>query len=259
MNTLIRELQLTRLPAWQRELSYRVIASLSKRIARQKHISMTTTTKDRPADPRTKPGKQPERPYPSALAGPSQQVGHLQVGHVMKQFTPKALFDLYCLLPNSDKGAFVKLLGSISTAEVPFVLCNELPLPEKGRFAEMMFEELLWRVFPLLQQTARELIRENPNLSDEQFDKELQERVKQHMDVYNQSISELEKAKLKEARDRKSDPETVRRNVEICNLRKQDPKKWSLGRLAKKYEMAKQSIRKILEEETKWRRLEAKG
>jgi hypothetical protein len=168
----------------------------------------------------------------------------------------ESVTDALTRLP-SDAGRL--RLRSVSTAEVPFVVCNELPLTEQGRFAEMMFEELLWRVFPLLQRTARELIREDPSLSDEQFDKELHERVKQHMDVYNREISELERAKLKEARDRKPDPETVRRNVEICNLRKQDPAKWSLGQLAKKYEMTKQSIKKIIEEESKWRRLEVKG
>jgi hypothetical protein len=164
----------------------------------------------------------------------------------MDQISPPAVYDLYVLLPNEQKGAFIKLLASISTAEVPFLICNELPLPEKARFAEMMFEELLWRVFPLLQQTARKVIRENPDLSDEQFDKELQERVKANMEEYNRAVSELERAKLKEQRDRKSDPEIVRGNVEICDLRRQNEKKWTLGRLAKKFAMAKQSIKKIL-------------
>jgi hypothetical protein len=177
----------------------------------------------------------------------------------METFSPTAVFDLYVLLPEEQKKAFIKLLASVSTAEVPFVICNELSLPEKGRFAEMMFEELLWRVFPLLQQTARNLIREKPDLSDEQFDKELHERVKARMEEYEESISELERAKLKERRDRKSDPATVRRNVEICDLRRRDQAKWSLGRLGKKYGMTKQSVKKILAEETKWRRLAEKG
>jgi hypothetical protein len=56
-------------------------------------------------------------------------------------------------------------------------------------------------------------------------------------------------------RNRKSDPEIVRRNVHICDLRKQDTKKWSLGRLAKDFDLAKSAIQKILREEPKWRRL----
>jgi hypothetical protein len=252
MNALMRQPQLVRFPTWQKELCFRVILGLGDKIAQQEPIAITTAS-GRTVDHRTKLGKLSKRPYPSALAGYSRQVGH-----IMEQFTPKAIYDLYCLLPNDGKAAFIKLLASVSTAEVPFVIANELPLTEKGRFAEMMFEELLWRVFPLLQQTARKLIREEPNLSDEQFDKELHERVKQNMDIYNRDISELERARLKESRDRKSDPETVRRNVEICNLRMQDPKKWSLGRLAKQYEMTKQSIKKIIEDENKWRRLEGK-
>jgi hypothetical protein len=193
-------------------------------------------------------------PYPSAPTGRSRQVGRF-----VEQFTPKALLDLYLLLPNDDKGVFLRLLASECTAEAIFVMANELRLTELGRFSEMMFEELLWRVFPLLEEKARELRKEDPDLSDEQFGKELHERVKQHMEVFNQEISELERAKLKEARDRKSDPDNVRRYVEICDLRRRDPKTWTLGALAKRYDMAKQSIKKIIEQEAKWRRLSGDG
>jgi hypothetical protein len=58
-----------------------------------------------------------------------------------------------------------------------------------------------------------------------------------------------------EARNRRSDPETIRRNVEICDLRKQDRKLWSLGRLAGKYGVTKRAISFVLEEEDKWRQL----
>jgi hypothetical protein len=177
----------------------------------------------------------------------------------VEEFTSQAVFDLYCLLPNDGKIAFVKLLAGMSTADVPFLIVNELPLPEKKRFSDMVFEEAVWQVFPMLQQEARRLLRENPNLDDEQFDKELHERVKQKMELYNREISELERAKLKEQRDRKSDPEIARRNVEICDLRKRDPKKWTLGTLGKKFDLTKQTVKSIIENEAKWRRLAAKG
>ena len=54
------------------------------------------------------------------------------------------------------------------------------------------------------------------------------------------------------------DPETVKRNVEICNLRNEDKKKWSQGRLAKKFNVTDRYIRKVLEEESKWRQILAK-
>lgn len=52
---------------------------------------------------------------------------------------------------------------------------------------------------------------------------------------------------------RKSDPETIRRNVEICDLRRQDSRKWSQGRLAKKYHVTARLIRSVLKNEHKWR------
>jgi len=61
--------------------------------------------------------------------------------------------------------------------------------------------------------------------------------------------------KQKKKRDRANDPETIRQNVEICDLRKEDKKKWSMGQLARKFGMARQSISKILKKEENWRQL----
>jgi hypothetical protein len=62
---------------------------------------------------------------------------------------------------------------------------------------------------------------------------------------------------FKKERDRKSDPEIIKRNVKICDLRKESRKVWTLGRLAKDHEMTRQSIQAILKAEKKWRRLAA--
>ena len=59
-------------------------------------------------------------------------------------------------------------------------------------------------------------------------------------------------------RNRKSDPEIVRRNVEICDRRKQDRKKWSISRLARIYDLSHRNINLILKDEQKWRRLAEK-
>lgn len=60
-------------------------------------------------------------------------------------------------------------------------------------------------------------------------------------------------ADAKEARDRKSDPAIVRRNVEICDLRRLNPKKWSFTTLAKKFDLPKSSIQLIVRTEAEWR------
>ena len=72
-------------------------------------------------------------------------------------------------------------------------------------------------------------------------------------------ISKAEAAKLKAERDRKSDPDTIQRNVEICDLRKQDPKKWSHRMIGRKYALTPQAVAKILKEESKWRQLGAQA
>jgi len=72
------------------------------------------------------------------------------------------------------------------------------------------------------------------------------------------TTEKLAKARVKEDRDRKSNPKTVRRNLKICDLRKQDAGKWTLGRLAKEYGITRQTVVRILNQEAKWRRLAAK-
>jgi hypothetical protein len=174
----------------------------------------------------------------------------------MEKFTARAVFDLYALLSDDDKRTFLKLLGQHCTAEVPFLIVNELPLTERERHSEMIFKEI-WRIFPLMQREARALVRENPDVTDEEIDRRLNEQIKRVMEDYNRAIGELERAKLKDARDRKSDPETIKRYLELLDLRKKDPKHWSLNALAKRFGMTRQSVQQIVKEEAKWRRMGA--
>ncbi len=176
----------------------------------------------------------------------------------MEQLPPKSVFDSYCLLSNDDKRAFIEMLARVSTAEVPFLIAREMPPPEVERFSDMVFKEITWQLFPLLQREARVLAREKPQMSDEDFDREFHDRIKASMENYNKEIAALERAKMKERRDRKSDPETVRRNVEICDRRKQNRKTWSIGKLAHVYKLSHRAITLILRDELKWRRLDQK-
>jgi hypothetical protein len=178
-------------------------------------------------------------------------------GMAIEHCTAKTVADLFSLLPDDEKLVFIDMIASQVTAETAFRMVSRFSLPELERFTEMVRSELLFNLFPVMQDEARRLAREQPRLSDEEFDRLFRERIKQSMETYNKEIYELAAAKLKEQRDRKSDPEIVRRNVEICDLRKQDPKKWSYGMLGKKYDMTKQAIKAILKEESKWRRLTA--
>ncbi|HTU88575.1 MAG TPA: hypothetical protein VMF69_00620 [Gemmataceae bacterium] len=175
----------------------------------------------------------------------------------IESVTPKAVFDLFALLSKEDKKEFLRLIGRCSTAEIPFLITSELPPSERERYSDMVNQQLISLIFPYLLRQARQLAREQPQLSDEEFDKMFDEQIKESMETYDQAIGELAIAKHKEQRDRKSDPEIVRRNMEICDKRKRDKKKWTLGRLARDYEMRRQTIVSILKDEEKWRRLAA--
>ena len=174
----------------------------------------------------------------------------------IEEVTPQALIDLYSLMSDDSQWAFLKLLGGVSLAEAPFLLTSQLTSPEQWRFSEMITgSEMMNRFFLFLQQEARRLARAQPSISDEEFDRQFHEQIKQAIETQAQHVGEAQQAILKQKRDRKSDPETVLRNVKICNLRKQDQKKWSYRRLAREFKMTPQAIGLVLKGEAKWRRL----
>jgi len=175
----------------------------------------------------------------------------------MSAFTPKTLCDAYIQLTPMERNEFLHLLGKISVAEVPWVIVSEFNELEAKRFSDIMFSEIYWRFYPSLEREARQMARANPGMSDEEFEKKFHEHIKEQKEHYDHELSALATAQLKASRDRKSDPEIILRNVKICDLRKQDKRKWSQGRLAKEFHVTARAIRKILHEEQKWRRMEA--
>ncbi len=177
----------------------------------------------------------------------------------MEPCTPAFLFSLYRLLTPEQQIDFLKLVASISTAKEPLMMIDEMPRRERRKFTDLTTAKVVEGTLPLLVRTACKLVRENPRLLTEPYEQELERSFREWGDAAAREISAMEREQLKEQRDRKSRPETIKRNVEICDLRKTDPKKWSLGMLGKKFHITKQAIKKILEEESKWRRLAVEG
>jgi hypothetical protein len=128
------------------------------------------------------------------------------VEHHVDRCTPQVLFDLYCLLSDEHKREFLKLLGTVSTAEAPFLLVGKLSVTEQFRFSQLVFSQLLKQYLPVFEAEARKIAREDANISDAEFDKLLHERVKQIVEYQVNAIAELERAQIKQQRDRKSDP-----------------------------------------------------
>jgi hypothetical protein len=169
--------------------------------------------------------------------------------------TTGAVFDLYLLLSEDGRREFLRRLANISDAPVLFQFFRDMTVPERVRFSEMVSGTLARDLLPLLVKQAVEIARADPHISDEEFARRIEADSMRTLDRNNASLLAIDRAQVKEKRDRKSDPETIRRNVEICDLRKQDPKKWSYRRLARQFKITPQAIGLILKGETKWRRL----
>src|SRR4051812_42169289 len=104
--------------------------------------------------------------------------------HVMELASPKAVFDLYCLLSNDDKCAFIRLLGQSSTAESARLHMSNLSHKEQARFAEMMLPEFAETVYPVVLQAACQVARSQPNLTgtelQEAADRAVKEKLEEH-------------------------------------------------------------------------------
>ena len=174
---------------------------------------------------------------------------------MIEQPTPRAIFDLYTSLSDEDKVAFLRLLGRTMSVQGFAVVFDSMPILLQLEWAARFQRQFIADVLPGLLLDAIRAGREYPQAEEPELAKLAQQKSAE----FHEHIRALVEARVKQARDRKSDPEIVRRNVEICDLRKQDRQKWSLGMLGKKYDLTKQAIKKILEEEDKWRRLAGEG
>ena len=171
----------------------------------------------------------------------------------MEQFTPKAIFDLFILLSHESQTTFLKLLAGSSLAEVPLIIAANLSEVERRRFGQIEFTHAVDMMMPFLLTKAVELARDHPKVSDQRLLELLSERVKTFAEDFARQASEMERRKLKDKRDRKSDPATIRRNVEICDRRKRDRKKWSLGMLAKHFKISIRAVTLVISAEIEWR------
>jgi hypothetical protein len=175
----------------------------------------------------------------------------------VERITPQSLCDLYAMLPVEETHTFCRLMGDISDADIPIIITSRLNTLEQFRYSKKFFQNLAGIVLPFLLREAIKLAKEMPQASIDQLEGILQEQIKQSWEQQTRAIKKLEQAQLKQQRDRKSDPETIRRNVKICDLRVQDKKLWSLARLAKEFRVTKRAISLILQGEPKWRQLAA--
>lgn len=177
----------------------------------------------------------------------------------IERLTPKSLYDIFVALTGEDQRAFLELLANFITAEDYYAMLGFMSYTRSKQFTEL-FEEQLWHAtYPDVLRAAVRLAMENPKAAEKELMDLTHEEVSRRRAEEFEEMRRLERATLKEGRDRKPDPETIVRNVEICDLRKGDPKKWSHSRLAKKFGVTTRAIRKILADELKWRGIKNRG
>ncbi len=173
----------------------------------------------------------------------------------IQRVTSQAVFDLFKSLDNDSQREFVRTLAQLVGAEVIYFMLGQLPPLEQERFTHMLGGTLMVDLLPLFVQEATRMIRECPQKAAAEMEEEMLKKVGRYLETYRQKIGELEQGKLKEKRDRKSDPEIVKRNVEICDLKRANAEHWSHRRLGKKYDLSPQAISLILKDEAKWRQM----
>ena len=106
---------------------------------------------------------------------------------------------------------------------------------------------------PLIIRAAMQAVRKNPGLSDAEI-QSLIDRTNTD-EMVRGTLADIESAKLAKKRNRKSKPDIIRRKAKICDMRNKDPKKWTQGKLAKKFKLkSADNVKKILKQEAKWRR-----
>lgn len=161
------------------------------------------------------------------------------------------LYDRYYSLTDEDKKLFVKEIGRASKTEDLTAFFSGLPDDEK------LFS---LKVFALLITKLRKHDEFGTQWIDDVIIAHTAKNIKDIMKImsnyeFMEKAAEFRVAEAKQKRDRKSDPATVRRNVEICDLRGQNKKLWTLNRLAKKYKCTVRNITKVLKDEPRWRQL----
>jgi hypothetical protein len=173
----------------------------------------------------------------------------------IQECSPRAVAELFNLLSPEDQ---VKALIQMTvTAEHVWRVVDQLPPLEQYAFSELLFNKITWMVFPIIIDSAIRVFRQSPDASDEELHTRINEQAKQTLSEFEEARDKLATAKEKQRRDRKPDPTTIRRNLEICDLRRRDPQKWSLKKLARKYKVSRERVHQILKDESEWLRLQS--
>lgn len=169
--------------------------------------------------------------------------------------TPEYVYDQYKLLTPHERLEFLRKAALISNADSVDVFLNSMLRTDREAYLRRDMHEQYELLLTLVLADAIEIVRQIPAITLDALMEKIRHQEKLVRGISFGALEASAERRMKSSRDRKSNPATIRRNVEICDLRTKDAKTWTQGKLAKKYKLSPQAIRKILSEETKWRQL----
>jgi hypothetical protein len=116
----------------------------------------------------------------------------------VEQFTPHVILDLYARLSNEDKLAFLRLVGSASTAEALVALADALPITEKSRYSQLLTGIMAETGFyQFVQREAIKVVRENCEKGTDELERILDEQLREYMPEYDAAVVEIAEAERK--------------------------------------------------------------
>jgi hypothetical protein len=191
-----------------------------------------------------------------------------------KHATASEIIQAIEILPEAERIQFMSLLDQRPELHPKYaILDRDLAMATARDIVDLLkLPEMIQRLLRLLDNTARlleESIRLNganqADLETAQQDvrrlRDCVDRERERADRLNHDATWLahkliESKESKERRNRKPSPDNIRRNAEICKLREQDRKQWTLEKLRRTFKLGTtRAVTKILTEPAKWRQL----
>jgi hypothetical protein len=173
----------------------------------------------------------------------------------MSRITPvtaEAVYELFHSLTNDEQLAFISRLAKNVTAECVLKMMAELTELEQVRFADLFAKNGGEWLLTICTAEAVKVARGETD--DNRLASAVINAADQKLADARQQMAELERIKLKQARDRSPDPETIRRNIQIIEMHEQKPH-LTPGQLGVVFKKSRQHISTVLKEKMKWRSL----
>jgi hypothetical protein len=169
--------------------------------------------------------------------------------------TPRALFSRFKALHPKQREEFIQLVGSESTTDLFGAFWNALPMQERSPF----LLQVIAHIRPVLIREAIPLVKAFPELSVEEQVELISKAYEKSTTDFEAGIVSREQQRFRAKRNRKASLATIRRNVEMCDLRGQDPEKWYPKSLARRFGVSDAYVRRVLKQESMWRQLAAQN